>query len=213
MSTEHYLRIARGVFKLLNIAWYANIVAVVIVAVFFLVVLLSGGPRWSFYGSEVAIRGVETPLTETVSPPPSAEDLAARFEPRSAKLYVAARGAGDVAALLFDVLAAGLALAALYRMRELFRSVARAEVFTLENAAHIRAIALLLAAFALAAGAGTYVQGALALRYVDTAGTGLRPLLDWASMLDQLFGALITLLVSEAFRIGALLKRDADLTV
>jgi hypothetical protein len=213
MSADRYLRVARGVFKFLNAAWYLNLVLAVLLVVFLGVVALSGGPRWGYYGTELAIRDIKTTLPETDPPPETDKEYPARYEPRSAKIYLLARDGADVAAILFDFLTAALALAGLYRMRELFRNVARAEVFTLANATHIRWVAALLAAAAVVSGGGTYLQGVLALRHVDPAGTGLRPLVDWASMLDQVFGALITLLVAEAFRIGALLKRDADLTV
>jgi len=213
MSAERYLRVARGVYRFLNVAWYLNLAGGVLLVVFLLVFALSGSPYWGYHGSDLAIREIRAPLPETDPPPVTDEEYPARYEPRSAKIYLLARDSADTAAILFDIVAALVALAMVHQLRALFANVSRGEVFSLQNAAIIRRVALIMAIFALTSVGGTYLQGVLALRHVDITGTGLRPLVDWGTLFDQLAGALITLLIAEAFRIGAVLKRDADLTV
>ncbi len=209
--------LARALKSLTDIAWWINLISIPVLVVVLLVAFLDGGrDGLHFYETPISLRGERHAIVaadHADSPDTVASSNSQGWRATSGRLTTPAVGPGATALALATALLPGLlAFGMLYQYRKLFTDVLQGGIFTESNALRIRWIAIYMMAYAVAAAVLTYASGVVALGSLPVSEPLLAPKIDWAEASGVLSG-LPVLLLAEAFRLGARLQDENDLTV
>jgi Protein of unknown function (DUF2975) len=202
------LRIARILDRLLDIGWYLTIVCVVLAAIFFLVVALSGKGFPVFFTGNLEIEeyGI-TVRAETV-------DKARTIERTRHDFTSLTKQPGAVAfSLLMMAGVTAFSLTSLHHTRRLVKNALGGNVLTDGNVRHVRWLAILYAAYGLLTPPVMWWAGWFGRRTLDVTGATIRPAIELSSSFEYLFNAGLILLVAEVIRLGKHFRDEQELTI
>ncbi|HTV79898.1 MAG TPA: DUF2975 domain-containing protein [Steroidobacteraceae bacterium] len=115
--------------------------------------------------------------------------------------------------LLYAVIATRAALAIVRRLEKVFASFVANDPFARDNAAHLRAIWVLLLVIEISRIVGYVAMHTLTQLYAAAAGVVFPPSLQNPIDLVRLFVIFVVLILAEVFRQGTLLREETQLTV
>jgi hypothetical protein len=115
--------------------------------------------------------------------------------------------------ITYDVIATGGALLIVRRLERVFASFVANDPFARDNAAHLRAIWVILVVIEVARFLGFALEHLLTQIYAASAGVDFPRTLEDPIDLVRLFVIFVVLIMAEVFRQGALLRDESELTV
>jgi MFS family permease len=105
----------------------------------------------------------------------------------------------------------GFALAIIYQLKRIFRTLRLGQIFKDENARRVRAIGLLTLGGAIVNSLLSFFIGSLVVGDLNIVGVTIEPSLHWNP--EGLFTGLVLIVLAEIFRHGTALQAEQDLTV